>query len=149
MLAHEVTHIANGDMVTMTLLQGIVNAFVMFIARIVAYALTNRGSRDDRGGAPSFMLVWMLEIVIGMIGMIVVSWFSRQREFKADYGGAALAGKADMLAALRRLGAGRELVDPRHEALATMKISGKWTGLFSTHPPLEVRIAVLERAQLP
>jgi heat shock protein HtpX len=148
-LAHEVTHIANGDMVTMTLLQGIVNAFVMFIARIVAYALTNRGSRDDRGGAPSFMLVWMLEIVIGMIGMIVVSWFSRQREFKADYGGAALAGKADMLAALRRLGAGRELVDPRHEALATMKISGKWTGLFSTHPPLEVRIAVLERAQLP
>jgi heat shock protein HtpX len=148
-LAHEVTHIANGDMVTMTLLQGIVNAFVMFIARIVAYALTNRGSRDDRGGAPSFMLVWMLEIVIGMIGMIVVSWFSRQREFKADYGGAALAGKSDMLAALRRLGAGRELVDPRHEALATMKISGKWTGLFSTHPPLEVRIAVLERAQLP
>jgi heat shock protein HtpX len=148
-LAHEVTHIANGDMVTMTLLQGIVNAFVMFIARIVAYALTNRGSRDDRGGAPSFMLVWMLEIVIGMIGMIVVSWFSRQREFKADYGGAALAGKADMLAALRRLGAGRELVDPRHEALATMIISGKWTGLFSTHPPLEVRIAVLERAQLP
>jgi len=148
-LAHEVTHIANGDMVTMTLLQGIVNAFVMFIARVVAYALTNRGSRDDRGGAPSFMLVWMLEIVIGMIGMIVVAWFSRQREFRADHGGATLAGKADMLAALRRLGAGRELVDPRHEALATMKISGKWTGLFSTHPPLEVRIAVLERAQLP
>jgi heat shock protein HtpX len=147
-LAHEVSHIANGDMVTMTLLQGIVNAFVMFLARIVAYALTNRGSRDDRGGAPSYMLVWLLEIVLGFIGMIVVAWFSRQREFRADYGGATLAGKADMLAALRRLGANRALIDPRHEALATMKISGKWTGLFSTHPPLEQRVAVLERAQI-
>jgi heat shock protein HtpX len=148
-LAHEVTHIANGDMVTMTLLQGIVNAFVMFIARVVAYALANRGGRDDRGAAPSYMLVWLLELALGVIGMIVVAWFSRQREFRADHGGATLAGKADMLAALRRLGAGREvLLDPRHEALATMKISGKWTGLFSTHPPLEQRIAVLERAQI-
>ena len=147
-LAHEVAHIANGDMVTMTLLQGIVNAFVMFLARIIAYALTSRGSRDDQGAAPSFMLVMMLELVLGVLGMIVVSWFSRQREFRADHGGATLAGKADMLAALRRLGGSRELIDPRHEALATMKISGKWTGLFSTHPPLEQRIAVLERAQI-
>jgi len=147
-LAHEVAHIANGDMVTMTLLQGVVNAFVMFLARIIAYALTSRGSRDDRGAAPSYMLVWMLELVLGAIGMIVVAWFSRQREFRADHGGATLAGKADMLAALRRLGANRELIDPRQEALATMKISGKWTGLFSTHPPLEQRIAVLERAQI-
>ena len=147
-LAHEVAHIANGDMVTMTLLQGIVNAFVMFLARIIAYALTNRGSRDDRGAAPSYMLVWVLEMVLGVIGMIVVAWFSRQREFRADHGGATLAGKADMLAALRRLGANRGLIDPSHESLATMKISGKWTGLFSTHPPLEQRIAVLERAQI-
>ena len=147
-LAHEVAHIANGDMVTMTLLQGIVNAFVMFLARIIAYALTSRGSRDDRGAAPSYMLVWVLELVLGVIGMIVVAWFSRQREFRADHGGATLAGKADMLAALRRLGANRGVLDPRHEALATMKISGKWTGLFSTHPPLEQRIAVLERAQI-
>jgi heat shock protein HtpX len=147
-LAHEVSHIANGDMVTMALLQGVVNAFVMILARIIAYALSNRGSRDERGGAPSFMLVWMLELVLGVIGMIVVAWFSRQREFRADHGGATLAGKADMLAALRRLGANRALIDPRHEALATMKISGKWTGLFSTHPPLEQRIAVLERAQI-
>src|SRR5690242_3252956 len=80
-LAHEVAHIANGDMVTMTLLQGIVNAFVMFLARIIAYALTSRGgSRDDRGAAPSYMVVWMLELVLGVIGMIVVAWFSRQRE---------------------------------------------------------------------
>ena len=147
-LAHEVAHIANGDMVTMTLLQGIVNAFVMFLARIIAYALTNRGSRDDRSAAPSYMLVWVLELVLGVIGMIVVAWFSRQREFRADHGGATLAGKADMLAALRRLGANRGLIDPSHESLATMKISGKWTGLFSTHPPLEQRIAVLERAQI-
>jgi heat shock protein HtpX len=147
-LAHEVAHIANGDMVTMTLLQGIVNAFVMFLARIIAYALTSRGSRDDRGAAPSYMLVWVLELVLGVIGMIVVAWFSRQREFRADHGGATLAGKTDMLAALRRLGANRGLIDPSHEALATMKISGKWTGLFSTHPPLEQRIAVLERAQI-
>jgi heat shock protein HtpX len=147
-LAHEVAHIANGDMVTMTLLQGIVNAFVMFLARIIAYALSNRGSRDDRGGAPSYMLVWVLELVLGVIGMIIVAWFSRQREFRADHGGATLAGKADMLAALRRLGANRGLIDPSHESLATMKISGKWTGLFSTHPPLEQRIAVLERAQI-
>ena len=147
-LAHEVSHIANGDMVTMALLQGVVNAFVMILARVIAYALSSRGSRDDRGGAPSYMLVWMLELVLGVIGMIVVAWFSRQREFRADHGGATLAGKADMLAALRRLGANRALIDPRHEALATMKISGKWTGLFSTHPPLEQRIAVLERAQI-
>jgi heat shock protein HtpX len=147
-LAHEVAHIANGDMVTMTLLQGIVNAFVMFLARIIAYFLTNRGSRDDQGAAPSFMLVWVLEIALGVLGMIVVAWFSRQREFRADYGGASLAGKGNMVNALRRLGAGRGLIDPRHEALATMKISGKWSGLFSTHPPLEQRIAVLERAQV-
>jgi heat shock protein HtpX len=146
-LAHEVAHIANGDMVTMTLLQGVVNAFVMFLARIIAFALTSRGGRDDNR-APSYMLVWVLEIVLGVIGMIVVAWFSRQREFRADHGGATLAGKADMLAALRRLGANRGLIDPRHEALATMKISGKWSGLFSTHPPLEQRIAVLERAQI-
>jgi heat shock protein HtpX len=94
------------------------------------------------------MIVWVLEMVLGVIGMVVVAWFSRQREFRADHGGATLAGKADMLAALRRLGANRGLIDPQHEALATMKISGKWTGLFSTHPPLEQRIAVLERAQI-
>jgi len=148
-LAHEVAHIANGDMVTMTLLQGVVNAFVMFLARIIAFALAARGGRDDgRGAAPSYMMVWLLELVLGVLGMIVVAWFSRQREFRADHGGATLAGKADMLAALRRLGANRELIDPRHEALATMKISGRWTGLFSTHPPLEQRIAVLERAEI-
>ena len=148
-LAHEVAHIANGDMVTMTLLQGIVNAFVMFLARIIAYALTNRGSRDDQGAAPSFMLVMDAR--------------ARARRPRHDRGGLVLA-PARVPRRPRRRHAGRQgracwrpcagsapiarLIDPRHEALATMKISGKWTGLFSTHPPLEQRIAALERAQI-
>jgi heat shock protein HtpX len=150
-LGHEVAHIANGDMVTMTLLQGVVNAFVMFAARIVAHVMTRSSDgRQGSGGGMYFLIVIVLQIVFGILGSIVVSWFSRQREFRADYGGATLAGKADMLAALRRLQANRELVDPRHEALATMKINGtgRWMMLFSTHPPLETRIAALEQAQI-
>jgi len=147
-LAHEVAHIANGDMVTMTLLQGVMNAFVMFLARIIAFALASRGgSRDERGGT-SFFVVFALEIVLGILGSLVTAWFSRQREFRADHGGATLAGKDRMVAALRRLAANRELVDTRHEALATAKINGTrgWMVFFSTHPPLEARIAALERS---
>jgi heat shock protein HtpX len=146
-LAHEVAHIANGHMVTMTLLQGVMNAFVMFLARVIAFALA-RGSRDDRGGGANYLVVFLLEIVLGIFGSMVTAWFSRQREFRADYGGATLAGKDRMLAALRRLAANRELVDPSHEALATAKINGTrgWMVFFSTHPPLETRIAALERA---
>src|SRR5688572_3529112 len=147
-LAHEVAHIANGDMVTMTLLQGVINAFVMFFARIIAFALANRGgSRDDRGGGVNYFVVFALEIVLGILGSLVTAWFSRQREFRADHGGATLAGKDRMVAALRRLAANRELVDTRHEALATAKINGTrgWMVFFSTHPPLEARIAALER----
>lgn len=149
-LAHEVAHIANGDMVTMTLLQGVMNAFVMFLARIIAFALASRGSRDDRGGGSSYLVVFVLEMVLGIFGSMVTAWFSRQREFRADHGGATLAGKDRMLAALRRLAANHELVDPRHEALATAKINGTrgWMVFFSTHPPLETRIAALEQAQL-
>ena len=146
-LAHEVAHIANGDMVTMTLLQGVMNAFVMFLARVIAFALASRGRDDDRGGV-NYLVVFLLEIVLGIFGSMVTAWFSRQREFRADYGGATLAGKDRMLAALRRLAANRELVDPRHQALATAKINGtrNWMVFFSTHPPLEARIAALERA---
>lgn len=146
-LAHEVAHIANGDMVTMTLLQGVMNAFVMFLARIIAYALASRGSRDDRGGGSSYFVVFLLEMVLGILGSMVTAWFSRQREFRADHGGATLAGKDRMIGALRRLAANRELVDPSHEALATAKINGTrgWMVFFSTHPPLEARIAALER----
>jgi heat shock protein HtpX len=148
-LAHEVAHIANGDMVTMTLLQGVINAFVMFFARIIAFALANRGGRDERGGV-NFMVVFALEIVLGILGSLITAWFSRQREFRADRGGATLAGRESMLGALKRLAANRELVDTQHQALATLKINGtrSWAVFFSTHPPLEARIAALERFQL-
>jgi heat shock protein HtpX len=149
-LAHEVTHIANGDMVTMTLLQGVINAFVMFFARVVAFWV--RQSSDSRN---SYLLSWVvmivLEIGLGILGSLITAWYSRQREFGADYGGATLAGRDHMLAALRRLKANSELVDTSHQALATMKISGKrrnYGVFFSTHPPLEQRIAALEQASL-
>jgi heat shock protein HtpX len=151
-LAHEVAHIANGDMVTMTLIQGVMNAFVMFLARVIAMALRGN-SRDDRGYGygGNYMVVFLLEIVLGIAGSIVTAWFSRQREFRADYGGAVLAGRPNMLAALKRLAGTQQLIDPSHESLATMKISGaprNYMMLFSTHPPLEVRIAALEQAEL-
>ena len=149
-LAHEVAHISNGDMVTMTLLQGVINAFVMFAARIVAHVMTRTSDgRQGNGGGMYFLIVIVLQIVFGILGSLITSWFSRQREFRADAGGATLAGRDKMIGALRRLAANRELVDPRHEALATMKINGagRWMLFFSTHPPLEVRIAALENAR--
>jgi heat shock protein HtpX len=150
-LAHEVAHIANGDMVTMTLLQGVVNAFVMFAARVIAHLITRSG--DDRGGSGGgmyFLVVMVLQIGLGILGSMITAWFSRQREFRADHGGATLAGKDRMVGALRRLAQNRELVDPRHEALATMKINNtsRWMVFFSTHPPLERRIAALENAKI-
>jgi heat shock protein HtpX len=149
-LAHEVAHIANGDMVTMTLLQGVINAFVMFAARIVAHFMTRTSDgRQGSGGGMYFLIVIVLQIVFGILGSLITSWFSRQREFRADAGGASMAGRDKMIGALRRLAANRELIDPRHEALATMKINGagRWMVFFSTHPPLEVRIAALENAR--
>jgi heat shock protein HtpX len=144
-LAHEVAHIANGDMVTMTLLQGVMNAFVMFFARVIASAIT-RSDDDRRGGGSYFLVVIVLQIVLGILGSLVTAWFSRHREFRADAGGAHLAGRERMLGALRRLASNRELVDTSHQALATMKINGVrgWAAMFSTHPPLEARIAALQ-----
>ena len=146
-LAHEVAHIGNGDMVTMTLLQGVINSFVIFFARVIAYAMR---SNDSRGGyGTSYIVVIALEIVLGIFGSLITAWFSRQREFRADRGGAGLAGRDRMVAALKRLASNRELVDTRHQALATLKISGGkgWMVFFSTHPPLEARSAALERFQ--
>jgi heat shock protein HtpX len=145
-LAHEVSHIGNGDMVTMTLLQGVINAFVMFFARLIAYAITRS---DSRGGGMYFVVVIVLQIALGILGSLVTAWFSRQREFRADHGAATLAGQDRMIAALRRLGANREMVDTQHQSLATMKINGTrgWMVFFSTHPPIEARIAALERVQ--
>jgi heat shock protein HtpX len=148
-LAHEMTHIGNGDMVTMTLLQGVINAFVMFFARLIAYVIANRGDSRDRGGynGGSFLIVMVLQIVLGIFGSLITAWFSRHREFRADSGGAMLAGRDRMIGALRRLQANHDLVDTQHQALATLKINGTrgWMVFFSTHPPLEQRIAALER----
>jgi heat shock protein HtpX len=144
-LAHEVSHIANGDMVTMTLIQGVVNAFVMFFARVIAHIV--RGAVDRRiADLVGFVVVIVMQIALGFLGMMVVGWFSRAREFRADAGAAALAGRDKMIAALRRLQTTHELVDNSQPSLATMKISGarSWLALTSTHPPLEERIAALQ-----
>jgi heat shock protein HtpX len=144
-LAHEVAHISNGDMVTMTLLQGIINAFVMFFARLVAFGI--RSTTDSRNSyMMSYLVMIVLEIGLGILGSLITAWFSRHREFRADAGGAALAGRPQMIAALRRLMNNREAVDTSHQALATLKINGTrgWMVFFSTHPPLEQRITALE-----
>jgi heat shock protein HtpX len=142
-LAHEVSHIGNGDMVTMTLLTGVVNAFVMFLSRLVAGIV--RSMVDERyARMVGFLVTIVLDIALGILGMMVVCWFSRQREFRADAGGARLAGAGNMAAALRRLLQTKDLVDNSVPALTTMKISGGPLALFASHPPLEVRIARLE-----
>ena len=147
-LAHEVAHIANGDMVTMTLLQGVINAFVIFFARVIASLL--RGSNDNRGYGGNFLVVMVLQTALGIVGSMITAWYSRRREFRADHGGATLAGRETMVSALRRLMANQEAVDTSQEALATLKINGSrgWMMFFSTHPPLEERIAALQKPVL-
>lgn len=158
-LAHEVSHIANGDMVTMTLIQGVVNAFSMFLSRIIAYVAGKAigGSSDDDGPTMVEVMVRMvvtiiLDIVFSILGSMVVAYFSRQREFRADFGGAKLAGRNSMIAALENLRRTVNMTDDdRAPALASLKISskkGNWFALFSTHPPLEERIAALKSAQI-
>ena len=145
-LAHEVAHIANGDMVTMTLVQGVVNAFVMFLARVIAFALSRNSDRDSRG--MDRMTVFALEMVLGILGMVVVAWFSRHREFRADAGSAKLGGREKMIAALQALQRRFEPYD-QQESMATLKIAGGRGGflaLISTHPPLADRIAALRRS---
>ncbi len=143
-LAHEVAHIRNGDMVTMTLIQGVVNAFVLFLSRIIASIV--RQAVDERYAfILGFVVTIVLDIALGFLGMMIVAWFSRAREFRADAGGATMAGRGNMIAALRRLQGTQQLIDNSEPALATMKISGrKVMALMSTHPPLETRIRALE-----
>ncbi len=156
-LAHEITHVANGDMVTMTLIQGVINAFVMFFARLAAFAVSN-ALRRDNDERPSYFLQYLLvmvfEVVFSLFGAIVVCWFSRWREFRADAGGARFAGRENMIAALRALQRATEagpemaLAGGGDNAFKTLQINGGSGGLlhllFSTHPPLESRIAALE-----
>lgn len=153
-LAHEVAHVANGDMVTMALIQGVVNAFVMFFARIAAMALQNvlNGDRDDdrpvAGGFAYHISVMVFEIAFSFLGMFVVAYFSRVREFRADKGGAQFAGRHKMVAALRRLKQKMDLVDDSQDQIKAMKISSRkgLMSFLSTHPSLDDRIAALERS---
>ena len=150
-LAHELSHVQNGDMVTMTLIQGVVNAFSIFFSRVIANIV--RQLVDERiSGLVFFVTTILFDIVFSMLGMIVVAWFSRAREFRADAGAAVLSSRENMVAALQRLMANQALVDHSQPQLATMKISGgKATGLrllMMTHPPLEERIAALQRPTL-
>ena len=148
-IGHEVAHIANGDMVTMTLIQGIVNAFVMFFARIAANLLSSYMSNDRERSGPPYMLIIVFEILFSILASILVNYFSRVREFRADLGGARLAGKEKMIAGLRKLQSQFDQIAPDDGAMATMKISNRskmsW---FSTHPPLDERIRRLERASI-
>lgn len=151
-VGHEVAHIANGDMVTMTLLQGVMNAFVMFFARIVAHLLDSflRGDKEEGGGLGFFgyiMTVFFFEAVFGLIGQMVTSYFSRHREFRADKGGAKFAGREKMIAALEALQKDYAWVAQKKEEgqLASLQISSKskFLQLLSTHPPLDLRIKTL------
>lgn len=145
-IAHEVAHIANGDMVTMTLLQGVVNTFVVFLARIVAYAASFL-VRDELAPVVHFIAIIVFQILFSILGSLVVFAYSRHREFHADRGGADLAGRDKMKHALESLKAyaDRATVDGQDTAVATMKISGqkKMSMLFSTHPDLDERISRL------
>ncbi len=154
-LAHEITHIANGDMVTMTLVQGIINAFVMFLARALALILSGFGrSNQRRGSYGSYMLFTIVfQIAFMVLGSLVVFWFSRRREYRADAGGAHLAGKAKMISALEELKtyANRRVPTAEKESLQTFKIStppkSGWRHLFASHPPLDERIAQLKQTR--
>jgi len=146
-LGHEVSHIANGDMVTLTLIQGVLNTFVIFFSRVIGGLIDSAlRSRDDRGGRGFgyFAMVMVTELVLGILATLIVMWFSRQREYRADRGGATLAGKGAMVSALRRLG--RNEASSLPESLAAFGVSGRGAvmGLFRSHPPIEDRIRALE-----
>lgn len=146
-LAHEVSHVANGDMVTLALIQGVVNTFVVFLSRLVGHVLDRAIFRSESGHGPGFFITsFVAQILFGILASAIVMWFSRQREFRADAGAATLAGKSKMIAALERLRAVHEPQD-LPDQLAAFGINGGRTGgfkaLFLSHPPLEARIAAL------
>jgi heat shock protein HtpX len=148
-LGHEVAHIANGDMVTMTLIQGVVNTFVVFLARIVGFFVDKvllKGNNEERGPGIGYMVtVFVCEIVFGLLASIIVAWFSRQREFRADAGSAKLLGSTvPMQNALARLGGMEPGALPQNMAASGISGGGGWSALFSTHPPFEQRIAALQ-----
>jgi len=150
-LGHEMTHVFNGDMVTLALIQGVVNTFVIFLSRIVGNIVDRSILRDNEGRGIGYLAtVWVTQIVLGIFASMLVMWFSRRREFRADAGGARLTGRERMIAALERLRAAHDEPLPAH--MDAFGISGgeggAWARLFMSHPPLEERIAALRTAQL-
>ena len=149
-LAHEVSHVANGDMITLALIQGVVNTFVIFLSRVIGHVVDRVVFKVERGHGPAFWITAIIaEILLGILASIIVMWFSRRREFQADAGGARLAGAGKMIAALERLK--RSSGQPHlPDQLAAFGISGGLGSgikrLFMTHPPLDERIAALRRA---
>ena len=149
-MAHEITHVANGDMVTLTLIQGVVNTFVIFLSRVIGHLVDRVVFKVERGHGPAFWITTIVaEIVLGILASIIVMWFSRQREFRADAGGASLAGRNKMVAALQAL---QRSVGQPHlpDQMAAFGISGGigqgLRRLFMSHPPLHERIAALQAA---
>lgn len=149
-LAHEISHVANGDMVTLALIQGVVNTFVIFLSRVIGHVVDRAVFKVERGHGPAFWITAIIaEIVLGILASAIVMWFSRRREFRADAGGARLAGRSAMIAALERL---QQSVDRPHlpDQMAAFGISGRigqgFKRLFMSHPPLEERIAALKQA---
>jgi heat shock protein HtpX len=149
-LGHEIAHIANGDMVTLTLIQGVVNTFVIFLSRVIGHTVDRVVFKNERGHGPAFWITTIVaQMVLGILASIIVMWFSRQREFRADRGGASLAGGTAMIAALERLNSLHPA--PLPEKMAAFGIAGGgahgFKRLFMTHPPLEERIAALRARQ--
>jgi heat shock protein HtpX len=146
-LGHEVAHIANGDMVTLTLVQGVMNTFVFFLSRVVGYIIDKAVFKTERGTGPGYFITVMVsQILFGILAAMIVAWFSRYREFRADAGSASLMGtKQPMIAALARLGRLQPGALP--EPIKAFGIAGGIGKLFSTHPPIEQRIAALQAAR--
>ena len=145
-LAHEVSHVANGDMVTLTLIQGVVNTFVIFLSRVAGFIVDRVIFKTERGYGPGFWITSIVaQILLGILASAIVMWFSRQREFRADAGAARLSGRDNMIAALERLKGGQPAELP--EQFEAMGISGRKEGgikrFFMSHPPLDERIAAL------
>ncbi len=146
-LGHEISHVANGDMVTLTLIQGVLNTFVIFLARTVGHVVDRVIFKTERGYGPGYFIVsFVAQILFSVLATMVVMWFSRRREFRADTGGAQLAGRQKMIDALKRLQSAHQ-PEGLPKEFAAFGISGNFKSLFSSHPPLEQRIAALQQAR--
>jgi heat shock protein HtpX len=149
-LGHEISHVANGDMVTLTLIQGVVNTFVFFLARVIGHVVDRAIFKTERGYGPGYLItVIVAQLVLGILASMIVCWFSRQREFRADAGGANLAGVTKMMGALQRLKQSHmpaQLPEPMRAFGISGGVAQGLRALFLTHPPLDTRIEALKNA---